>query len=189
MQRKQGFTLAEVLITLSIIGVVAALTIPAIVGSTNKARATTSVKKAVSVLNQALMMSVADGSGANTASDNATLRSVFQTYLKATSNTVNSITSSDGTIYSFYKNGTNGCASTTNSTPATANCLIEVDINGTSGSSVVANATNYSDLYYLIIADDRVVPANSGVVPAISSFRNTAGAETGGVAQSILTNG
>ncbi|NLF82861.1 MAG: prepilin-type N-terminal cleavage/methylation domain-containing protein, partial [Candidatus Gastranaerophilales bacterium] len=72
--KKKGFTLAEVLITLSIIGVVAALTIPAITASTNEARARSSIKKAVSVLNQALTLSIAqEGQGANSVSSSSQL--------------------------------------------------------------------------------------------------------------------
>ena len=45
-----GFTLAEVLITLGIIGVVAAMTMPTLLNSTNGAQYRTAYKKALSVL-------------------------------------------------------------------------------------------------------------------------------------------
>lgn len=51
----KGFTLAEVLITLGIIGVVAALTIPAMMNNIQDAQYKTAYKKAFSVLNQAIM--------------------------------------------------------------------------------------------------------------------------------------
>lgn len=57
--KKNAFTLAEVLITLGIIGIVAAMTIPALVQKQQKTQAITSVKKAYSVLNQNLKMAVA----------------------------------------------------------------------------------------------------------------------------------
>ncbi len=50
----QGFTLAEVLITLVIIGVIAAMTVPALMQSTNKKETLVALKKANSVLSQAL---------------------------------------------------------------------------------------------------------------------------------------
>jgi prepilin-type N-terminal cleavage/methylation domain-containing protein len=50
-----AFTLAEVLITLLIIGVVASLTIPAIIAETEKAETSTQVKKYQSVLQQAVL--------------------------------------------------------------------------------------------------------------------------------------
>ncbi|MDD3237306.1 MAG: type II secretion system protein [Candidatus Gastranaerophilales bacterium] len=51
---KKAFTLAEVLITLVIIGVIAALTIPSLLNNTNKEEYKTGLKKAYSALNQAL---------------------------------------------------------------------------------------------------------------------------------------
>ncbi len=51
---KKGFTLAEVLITLAIIGVVAALTIPSVVANTQQQEFKTGLKKAVNVLNDAI---------------------------------------------------------------------------------------------------------------------------------------
>ncbi len=47
-----GFTLAEVLITLGIIGVVAAMTMPTLLNSTNGAQYRTAYKKALSVLSR-----------------------------------------------------------------------------------------------------------------------------------------
>ena len=45
-----GFTLAEVLITLGIIGVVAAMTMPTLINSTQGAQYKTAYKKALSVM-------------------------------------------------------------------------------------------------------------------------------------------
>ena len=56
---KNGFTLAEVLITLGIIGVVAAMTMPTLMNSTNGAQYRTAYKKALSVLSQAVVLNVA----------------------------------------------------------------------------------------------------------------------------------
>ena len=54
MFKKLGFTLAEVLITLGIIGVVAAMTIPTLMQKTNDSEIKSSYKKMLSVLNQAI---------------------------------------------------------------------------------------------------------------------------------------
>ncbi len=56
---KEAFTLAEVLITLAIIGVVAALTIPSVVKNYQKTQTVTKLKKAWSSINQAYNMSQA----------------------------------------------------------------------------------------------------------------------------------
>ena len=59
---KKGFTLAEVLITLAIIGVVAALTIPSVIVKTQQQEFKTAAKKAHSVLAQAVQLTeVKDG--------------------------------------------------------------------------------------------------------------------------------
>ena len=55
----RGFTLAEVLITLAIIGVVAALTIPSVISNYQQQEFKTGLKKAVSVLNEAIQINIA----------------------------------------------------------------------------------------------------------------------------------
>ena len=54
-----GFTLAEVLITLGIIGVVAAMTMPTLMNATNGAQYKTAYKKALSVISQAVVLNLA----------------------------------------------------------------------------------------------------------------------------------
>ncbi len=58
-----AFTLSEVLITLGIIGVVAAMTIPTIMNKANEVEQSSGVKKMVATLNQAFMQVVADNGG------------------------------------------------------------------------------------------------------------------------------
>lgn len=54
---KRAFTLAEVLITLGIIGVVAAMTIPTLIANTRGAQYRSRLKKAISTISQAARMS------------------------------------------------------------------------------------------------------------------------------------
>ena len=72
-RKNYAFTLAEVLITLGIIGVVAAMVIPSLISNIRSARIKTQLKKTVATLNQAVKMSVArydfDFAGASEASD------------------------------------------------------------------------------------------------------------------------
>ena len=80
MMKKSGFTLAEVLITLGIIGVVAAMTIPTLIANTNSAKFRSQFKKSISTLNQAGLMAQAQydidystptaGCGATPSADN-----------------------------------------------------------------------------------------------------------------------
>ena len=59
MTKRFGFTLAEVLITLGIIGVVCAMTIPTLIANTNSAKFRAQFKKTLSTLNQAGLMAQA----------------------------------------------------------------------------------------------------------------------------------
>ncbi|MDO5437336.1 MAG: type II secretion system protein [bacterium] len=69
--KNHGFTLAEVLITLAIIGVVAAISIPSVISNSQQQEFKTGLRKAVSVLNSAITMNMAlDG---ETPYDNANL--------------------------------------------------------------------------------------------------------------------
>lgn len=56
--RYKGFTLAEVLITLGVIGVVAAMTLPTLIQEHREKARVTQVKKAYSILSQAFTMAV-----------------------------------------------------------------------------------------------------------------------------------
>ena len=58
--KKAAFTLAEVLITLGIIGVVAALTLPTVIQNYQKQVTVTKLKKAYSILGQVAQKSIAD---------------------------------------------------------------------------------------------------------------------------------
>jgi prepilin-type N-terminal cleavage/methylation domain-containing protein len=55
-----GFTLAEVLITLAVIGVVAALTIPTVVRNYQKTQTITQLKKVYSALSNTTNLAIAD---------------------------------------------------------------------------------------------------------------------------------
>ncbi len=60
MKLEKGFTLAEVLITLAIIGVVAALTIPAVVKNYQKQQMEVKLNKVYTTLNMAINRAIAD---------------------------------------------------------------------------------------------------------------------------------
>lgn len=57
---RKGFTLAEVLVTLGIIGIVAAMTIPTLITKHRKVEVVTKLEKFYSVFNQAIKMSEAE---------------------------------------------------------------------------------------------------------------------------------
>ena len=86
--KTKAFTLAEVLITLAIIGVVAAISIPSVISNSQQQEFKTGLRKAVSVLNSAITMNMAiDGESPY---DNANLFGYLQKHmsvLKSTTNT------------------------------------------------------------------------------------------------------
>ncbi len=108
--RKYGFTLAEVLITLAIIGVVAAVAIPSVISNSQQQEFKTGLKKAVSVLNSAITVNMAlDG---ETPYDNANTYAYLQRHMAVMKSGVlsypstyrrpNGTNTSQGNNYAFY---------------------------------------------------------------------------------------
>ena len=85
--KKKAFTLAEVLITLAIIGVVAAISIPSVISNSQQQEFKTGLRKAVSVLNSAITMNMAiDG---ETPYDNANLFGYMMKHMAVMESTTN----------------------------------------------------------------------------------------------------
>ncbi len=80
--KKAAFTLAEVLITLGIIGIVAAMTMPSLIANYRKKQFQSGLSKGYSVLLQALDMYKQDNGEPLTKSDCAWNQSTFVNYLK-----------------------------------------------------------------------------------------------------------
>ena len=97
-----GFTLAEVLITLAIIGVVAALSIPAVISNSQQQEFKTGLRKAVSVLNSAITMNMAlDGESPY---DNANLFGYLMKHMS-----IMKSTTSIPWYCAYCKNGSSDC--------------------------------------------------------------------------------
>ena len=85
---KKGFTLAEVLITLGIIGVVAAMTMPALVGNYKKNVTVNRLKKFYTVMSQATNIAIAKNGpmeswdGFTSASNGKEIQQWFDKYMK-----------------------------------------------------------------------------------------------------------
>ena len=109
---KYGFTLAEVLITLVIIGVIAAMTIPTLMNNTNKQEYVSKLKKTYSTLAQATRRIIADegmprgdmGGWATSA------EAVFNMYKKYLSNAKVCGVDTTGCFQGTYKRLDNGSA-------------------------------------------------------------------------------
>lgn len=61
MKKSLGFTLAEALITLTIIGVIAAICIPSVISNNKSVQSATAMKKAVKTVNEAISLNIAKG--------------------------------------------------------------------------------------------------------------------------------
>lgn len=81
-QRKCAFTLAEVLITLGIIGVVAAMTLPALINNYKKAQTVSQLKASYSILSQAIKLSEVTNGEVKYWNFNLSPEQFFEKYLK-----------------------------------------------------------------------------------------------------------
>ena len=88
MENKKGFTLAEVLITLTIIGIVAALTIPTLINNINEAQYNAGIKNTYTTLSNALSMIQSNNQGiihiGGSATSNANLMTDFCNVMSCT---------------------------------------------------------------------------------------------------------
>ena len=105
---KKAFTLAEVLITLSILGIVAALTIPSLVNRQSDMAAIVKLKKAISTYEQAAGVymvenEATDFSGA--AADCDTMKTFFKVVKDNDSNSGCIFTTGDGALWIFTASG------------------------------------------------------------------------------------
>lgn len=117
--KRKGFTLAEVLITLAIIGIVAAMTIPLLIASSQKNATVEKLKKFYSIMTQAIKLSELDNGRASSwtypaSADGAQTLTWFNTYIApyikyekidAQSWGIN-VYLSDGTSMQFYMSTT-----------------------------------------------------------------------------------
>ena len=166
--KKNGFTLAEVLITLAIIGVVAMMTLPALMTNTAEQQAKTALKKGVSTLTDAAQMNATVKGfdyGAITSTDTAdedapSLWNLFSTQLavdwaktgagdkgkiKGTSDDSSNYTIflRDGSSIHFRKSDTSKTkdANTIEGDGLPHGIQIIFDTNGTKGPNVLSNCT------------------------------------------------
>ena len=111
MKKMMGFTLAEVLTTLMVIGVVAAMTIPTLMNSTNDQQLKDANKKAMSVLGQGVQLMTAkeveckvqnDADLAECFANNVLSGSTVKTDKDNSQGTANVVATSDGMAYAFY---------------------------------------------------------------------------------------
>ena len=170
MNGKKAFTLAEVLITLGIIGVVAAMTMPTLMNATQGAQYRTAYKKALSVLSQAVVLNIAlddydlsQATGSQTDGTSNSLYNLFKNRMNVVStnngqawgtaasgqfgtSASNNFTFyfNDGMAFTFPK-AAGSCADITtgNGTPST-NCKGSIDVNGAKNPNTVVSCSSGS---------------------------------------------
>jgi len=174
---KAGFTLAEVLVTLVVIGVVAALCIPALLENTNQAELRASFKKSLSMLNQSLYMNYAQNATdtytcCNTSGDNTAtgLTNFFANKLNTIAGPNGNVwfNTNDGMQYTVTKfAAANGCTASEPSDPSFANCVMLVDVNGAKPPNIMSTGLGslgtltYKDQYQVVIRENAVIPASN----------------------------
>ena len=102
MMKKHGFTLAEVLITLVIIGIIAAMTLPSLLGGTNKQEIKTGLQKSVSALSQAITLHYAlTGDDFSTLNTTSVLDFAGQRLSTKGTLSASHVQTQDGIVYDF----------------------------------------------------------------------------------------
>ena len=172
MNKKSGFTLAEVLVTLMIIGVIAAMTIPSLMQSTAQQEYKAALKKGISMLNQAITMNYAlDGVDAIDYQTSA-IKDLLTKRLNVMSLDSNGLYTADG-MY-FKTSGQTAVGNVTavgscindseniENLNATDNvcALVEVDVNGRKGPNRITESSGkVYDIYTLAVYPQKVLPA------------------------------
>ena len=143
---KKGFTLAEVLTTLLIIGIIAALTIPLLLQSMEDKDRRVAYNKSVAVLAEAIQQLTAREIGCGTIADDEDLAKCLANVFIAGTLDDNVLTAADGQSYIFFwRKGANGTYSDCGEKPlnteknwkgSDANCLVVIDVNGPHRGSV-----------------------------------------------------
>ena len=177
MLKRKGFTLAEVLITLGIIGIVAAMTIPTLLNSTNDQEYKSAIKKVVSAISQAVKLNVAlDGADFSAMTNTGTVTgSVYDLLTKR----LNVVSTASGAItgggalggannYTLFLNdgaAVSFLSTATNCSAASAACSMVFDVNGLKrpNTAITTATTNNQaeDQYNFYFFNQQIQPVDT----------------------------
>lgn len=161
MNKKSGFTLAEVLVTLMIIGVIASMTVPSLMQNTAQQEYKAALKKAVSTMNQAIAMNYAlDGVDA---SADEYMGTKFVEMMKKRMNigevgSSNDVYTADGIYYKALAG--DGSCSYNSEGLGTGKCAkVQIDVNGRKGPNKLTTTTDkVYDIYTVNIYPQKALP-------------------------------
>ena len=168
MNKKSGFTLAEVLVTLMIIGVIAAMTIPSLMQSTAQQEYRAAFKKAVSMINQAVTLNYAlDGRDATDYSETAFIDLMTQRLNVMSMDGSSAMYTADGMWFQATKDGDgvsakgSQCNANDSATPDNVCSVVIVDVNGMKGPNRPTTATTrIFDIFTIAVYPQKALPAN-----------------------------
>ena len=164
---KSGFTLAEVLVTLMIIGVIAAMTIPSLMQSTAQQEYKAAFKKAVSMINQAVTLNYAlDGRDATDYTGTEFFSLLTQRLNIMSTNTNQELYTADGM---WFKSTTatyaglspnSSCNANDQATSGNVCSMVIVDVNGAKGpNKSTESTTRIFDIFTIAIYPQKALPA------------------------------
>ena len=169
MKKQNAFTLAEVLITLGIIGVVAAMTMPSLLNATQGKQYVTAYKRALAVMSQAGVMNYALD---DTDFNNGTAYNILANRMNVvkTGNSGKTLYFNDGIAINFTGNAT-GCTDPTtrptNGVYTTFNgvqnaCKAIIDVNGDKGpTTTIGSTASGKEQYTVYFTKQGIVPGDS----------------------------
>ncbi len=171
MNRKSGFTLAEVLITLMIIGVIAAMTIPSLLQNTAQQEFRAAYKKAVSMVNQAVTLNYAlDGEDATVFKENSFMHLLTKRMNVMSSDAIGNaggyIYTADGmkfeVVTSIPGGQTIGDCRSEGASSTIPCAAIMVDVNGSKGPNKTTETTDQVyDRFYIAVYPQKALPGNA----------------------------
>ena len=168
MNKKSGFTLAEVLVTLMIIGVIAAMTIPSLMQSTSQQEYKAAFKKAISMLNQAVTLNYALDGEDGTDFTGENFFDLMTKRLNVMSTGTNSdLYTADGMYFKAMASGpdstaANDCAVEGGGGKDNICSIVQVDVNGMKGPNKPSDATDkVYDIFTVAIYPQKALPATS----------------------------
>ncbi len=170
MNKKSGFTLAEVLVTLMIIGVIAAMTIPSLMQSTSQQEYKAAFKKGISMLNQAITLNYAlDGRDATdfTGTNFFHLMTQRLNVMSSKVQTQYDVYTADGMYFGPASGSVAGltgtaCAieATNPGAPTNVCSVVTVDVNGMKGPNKPSDSTTrVYDIFTVAVYPQKALPA------------------------------